>query len=119
MGGLFTLGLLAYRSYRGQPPIPDQVVGPDGEILFTGDEVRDGQKVFLKNGIMQYGAIFGHGGYLGPDYTADYLRRAALAVREFYADRGSDEAAALTRGDFKQNRYDPRTGTLTYTSAQI
>jgi hypothetical protein len=27
---------------------------------------------------MEYGSIFGHGAYLGPDYTADYLRRAAL-----------------------------------------
>jgi len=26
---------------------------------------------------MEYGSIFGHGGYLGPDFTANYLDRAA------------------------------------------
>ena len=45
-------------------------------MLFTGDDVSEGQKVFLHNGLMEYGSAFGHGAYLGPDYTADYLRRA-------------------------------------------
>jgi nitric oxide reductase subunit B len=43
-----------------------------------------GQEVFLKNGLMEYGSIFGHGGYLGPDFTADYLHRAALVSDEHY-----------------------------------
>jgi nitric oxide reductase subunit B len=79
--GFFVLGMLAYRTYSGQPPIPERVVGPGGEVVFTGDEVHEGQKVFLRKGLMQYGSVFGHGGYLGPDYTSDYLRRSALAVR--------------------------------------
>ena len=33
--------------------------------------------MFLNNGLMEYGSVLGHGAYLGPDYTADYLRRAA------------------------------------------
>lgn len=67
---------------------------------------------------MEYGSVFGHGGYLGPDYTADYLRRSALAVRKHYGGRGSDRAAARTVEDFKNNRYDPQTRTLTFTGAQ-
>ncbi len=31
---------------------------------------------------MEYGSIVGHGGYLGPDFTADYLRRSAVFVDE-------------------------------------
>ena len=64
------------------------------------------------------GSIFGHGGYLGPDYTADYLRRAALSVRESYGGGGSDRATAQTVRDFKQNRYDPETQTLQFTGPQ-
>ncbi len=30
---------------------------------------------------MEYGSVFGHGAYLGPDYTADYLRRSSDLVR--------------------------------------
>jgi nitric oxide reductase subunit B len=116
--GFFVLGMLAYRTYSGQPPIPERVVGPGGEVVFTGDDVREGQKVFLRNGLMQYGSIFGHGGYLGPDYTSDYLRRSALAVRESYGGEASDRAASRTMEDFKQNRYDPENRTLEYTGAQ-
>jgi nitric oxide reductase subunit B len=60
----------------------------------------------------------GHGAYLGPDYTADYLRRYALSVRESYGGEGSDEAAVRTVEDFKENRYDPESRTLEFTAAQ-
>src|SRR5215210_3794952 len=116
--GFFLLGLIGYKTYSGQPPIPERVVDPTGHVVFTGENVRDGQKVFLKNGLMQYGSIFGHGGYLGPDYTSDYLRRSALAVRESYGGEASDRAASRTVEDFKQNRYDPENRTLEYTGAQ-
>src|SRR5215211_1941938 len=116
--GFFVLGLLAYRAYSGQPPIPEQVVDQQGNVVFTGEDMVAGQGVFLKNGRMQYGSIFGHGAYLGPDYTADYLRRSALSVRESYGGEGSDRAAASTVEDFKENRYDPESRTLEFTAAQ-
>src|SRR3954470_6291482 len=69
--GFFVMGLLAYRTYSGEAPIPAQVVGPDRKVLFTRQDILNGQQIFLKNGLMEYGSIFGHGAYLGPDYTAD------------------------------------------------
>src|SRR5215211_7575119 len=116
--GFFVLGLLAYWAYSGQPPIPDRVMDPSGRVVFTGEDVTAGQGIFLKNGVMQYGSIFGHGAYLGPDYTADYLRRSALSVRESYGGEGSDEAVVRTVEDFKENRYDPESRTLEFTAAQ-
>src|SRR5829696_999705 len=116
--GFFVLGLLAYRAYSGQPPIPDRVVDPSGRVIFTGEDVTAGQGVFLKNGLMQYGSIFGHGAYLGPDYTADYLRRSALSVRESYGGEDSDVAAVSTVEDFKENRYDSESRTLEFSAAQ-
>src|SRR5215472_2056573 len=61
------LGILAYRTYTDEPPIPSKVIGANGQLLFTGEDVLAGQEVFLKNGLMEYGSIFGHGAYLGPD----------------------------------------------------
>ncbi|HJZ95457.1 MAG TPA: hypothetical protein VKE70_03070, partial [Candidatus Solibacter sp.] len=109
--GFSILGILAYRTYTDAPPIPDRVVSPNGELIFTGDDVKAGQEIFLKNGLMEYGSIFGHGGYLGPDYTADYLHRAAL----FAGEQGDAQGVVA---DFKANRYDGTTGVLTYSAAQ-
>src|SRR4030095_2126690 len=71
--GFFVLGLLAYRTYTDQAPIPGKVARPDGQVLFTRGDVIAGQEIFLPNGLMEYGSIFDHGAYLGPDFTADYL----------------------------------------------
>jgi nitric oxide reductase subunit B len=67
---------------------------------------------------MQYGSIFGHGAYLGPDFTADYLHRAALAVRDRYGGERSDVARSRTIEDFRSNRYSEQTNTLELTPAQ-
>ena len=78
--GVAVLGFLAYRAYTTDPPIADRVVNPDGQVLFTGEDVTKGQQIFLRKGLMEYGSILGHGAYLGPDFTADYLHRAAEIV---------------------------------------
>lgn len=117
--GFFILGLLAYHTYTDEPPIPDKVVGPDGTVLFTGSDVIAGQEVFLKNGLMEYGSIFGHGAYLGPDYTADYLHRAALMAIDYYGGSSTDTARQKVITDFKTNRFDQATSVLTYSAAQV
>jgi nitric oxide reductase subunit B len=114
--GFAVLGLLAYRTYTAEPPIAARTVGPDGTVLFTRADVTEGQQVFLRAGLMEYGSIFGHGAYLGPDFTADYLHRAAeLALRTY---GGSDQARQRVISDFQANRYDSRTDTLTFSGAQ-
>jgi nitric oxide reductase subunit B len=116
--GFFVLGLLAYRTYKADPPIPDRVVDPGGATLFSGEDISAGQQIFLEKGLMEYGSIFGHGAYLGPDYTADYLHRAAQSVERQYGGQGSDSARERTIADFQANRYDADTDTLTYTEPQ-
>ncbi|MGA9592444.1 MAG: hypothetical protein WBS18_05060, partial [Candidatus Acidiferrales bacterium] len=116
--GFLILGMLAYRTYTDEPPIPSRVVGPSGEVLFTGTDVIAGQEVFLRNGLMEYGSIFGHGAYLGPDFTADYLHRAALIAIDHYGGPSSEAAKQQTISDFKTNRYDAGTGVLEYSGAQ-
>jgi nitric oxide reductase subunit B len=67
---------------------------------------------------MEYGSVFGHGAYLGPDYTADYLRRASNLVRDRYGGPTSDAAGRRTIEDMRANRYDVDTGTLRFSAAQ-
>src|SRR5437588_7239099 len=85
---------------------------------FSRQKTSAGQEVFLRNGWMEYGSIFGHGAYLGPDFTADYLHRAALIVLAAYGGE-TDRARAQTIADFTTNRYDSNTDTLTFTAADV
>src|SRR5215469_1630588 len=116
--GFFVLGLLAYRTYTGQAPIPGKVTDAEGHTLFTRADIIGGQEVFLRNGLMEYGSIFGHGAYLGPDFTADYLRRAALIVAATNGEQEVPVPTTLTISDFKTNRYDPASDTLQLSMAQ-
>src|SRR6188472_1697811 len=109
--GFFILGLLAYRTYMAHPPVPRAVTDPQGRVLFTGRDISEGQKVFLHNGLMEYGSAFGHGAYLGPDFTADYLRRSSENVRRALG-------APRTATHFRSNRYDERTKTLRFSADQ-
>jgi nitric oxide reductase subunit B len=127
--GFAVLILLTVKAYQNAPPIPAQVVDPAGAILFTSDDVAAGQQVFLKHGLMDNGTIWGHGGYLGPDFSAQYLHDWALDVADHLAhERFSHSDAELTpeqqatidgavAAELKQNRYDPATGVLTLTAS--
>ena len=55
---------------------------------------------------MEYGSIFGHGAYLGPDFTADYLHRPRRSCSDQLGGSGSDAARQQTVDEFQANRYD-------------
>ena len=115
--GFGILGYLALRVYEDHAPVPERVVSESGEVVFSGADILNGQVAFLTYGLMEYGSIYGHGAYLGPDFTADYLHRSALAMRESYG--GGAEAERRVKQELQANRYDPASGTLTWTSGQI
>lgn len=118
LAGFAVLLYLAYATYKDEPPIPKRVVDPSGQVLFTGDDIHRGQEVFLSNGLMEFGSVFGHGAYLGPDFTADYLHRAADLAQADYGGATSDSARQRTIRDFQANRYDARTSSLRFSAAQ-
>ena len=41
--GFFILGLLAYRTYTSHPPVPTTAVDPQGEVVYTGRDISEGQ----------------------------------------------------------------------------
>jgi nitric oxide reductase subunit B len=68
--GFAMLILLTFTAYRNAPPGPSRVGDTSGAVVFTGDDIRSGQSVFLE---YDKGTIWGHGGYLGPDFGATVL----------------------------------------------
>lgn len=118
--GFAVLGYLAARIISGSPPVPKEVQASGGEVLFTRADIQAGQHLFQKYGLMQYGTIYGHGAYLGPDFTAEALHREGEAMLTFYRGQGmSDaEARARVRRELKRNAYDPATGVLAFSAGE-
>jgi len=115
---------IAGRAYDHAPPIPGKVVTAQGETLFTGEDILAGQEVFLRYGLMENGSIWGHGAYLGPDFSAEYLHTLAVDTGDHLAQLiygrplsglSPVEAAAVTAEIvtlLKENRYVPEQDTL-------
>ena len=130
IAGFSILLYVAVQSYHNAPPIPDKVVDPQGNILFTSANIKAGQEVFLKYGLMEHGTLMGHGAYIGPDYTAEYLHNNTLSLQDLIANKRykltfkkltEDQKTSITsdvQSMLHQNKYDASTGTLTYTAAE-
>jgi nitric oxide reductase subunit B len=119
------LGWVGSEIYLSAPPIPRQVASIDGDVIFTEGQVPNGQQAWLSAGGQQLGSVWGHGSYLAPDWSADWLHREALALRaiwsqkEFgkpYEEVGVERQAALDarlRQEMRKNTWDARAGTIT------
>lgn len=131
IAGFSTLIFMGHETSTQAPPIPDKVLDPSGNTVFTGADILAGQSVFQKFGLMDVGSIFGHGAYNGPDFSADFLHRASvisldrLAKQKF--GKPFDQLNAGEQGDlkgglaseFKENRYHPETKALSWTENQV
>ena len=125
-------GLIAITSlaYRNAPPVPEQVLDAQGSVVFGGEDIREGQTVFLKYGLMANGSIWGHGAYLGPDFSAQALHQLgehtaqALAQQRFghpFAALNGLQQASVTAeaaATLKRNRYDAASQTLQFSDAE-
>jgi nitric oxide reductase subunit B len=72
--------LLGQQIYQQAPPIPEAVKSQSGETLFTRADIETGQNIWQSIGGMEQGSIWGHGSYLAPDWSADWLHREAEAL---------------------------------------
>ncbi|HWW70014.1 MAG TPA: nitric-oxide reductase large subunit, partial [Duganella sp.] len=71
------LGWVGAEIYLTAPPIPKQIVSADGDVLFDEGQVDRGQQAWLSAGGQQLGTVWGHGSYVAPDWSADWLHREA------------------------------------------
>src|SRR4051812_44267653 len=118
------LAYLGYQIYLTAPPIPKSVVTTEGQVLFTGEQVQHGQQVWLASGGQQQGSVWGHGAYVAPDWSADWLHREATALqalrsKEIASDRSGLTTAqrgavdAALKDEMRRNTYDAVTGKVT------
>jgi len=126
--GMAVLIFISASAYKDAPPIPNMVVDTAGRTVFTGADILAGQEVFLRYGLMANGTIWGHGAYLGPDFSAQYLHTLGEHTADSVAERmfrapvsklASDElgvVAAEVTTILKKNRYDSAARVLVYTS---
>ena len=94
VASFLVLGWIGVRIYQEAPPIPREVVTTDGTVVVPPGDVEAGQNVWQSMGGMELGSIWGHGSYVAPDWTADWLHREALFVLEEWARAGGSSAFA-------------------------
>ncbi|HPZ98841.1 MAG TPA: nitric-oxide reductase large subunit, partial [Phycisphaerae bacterium] len=124
VGSFAVLGYYGWEIYQQAPPIPERVVTTDGRVLWTGQQIRDGQNVWQSMGGQEVGTVWGHGAYVAPDWSADRLHREAVWILDEwartekgkpYTELGEDEQAGLKarlQKELRTNTYDPATGDL-------
>ncbi|SHI84316.1 nitric-oxide reductase large subunit [Pseudozobellia thermophila] len=112
--------------YQKQPPIPELVrVKGTGEIVYTKEDIQVGQNVWESIGGMEVGSIWGHGSYVAPDWTADWIHKEAVFLLEYWSETDFNQAynsldvenkaaikARLIK-DIKTNTFDKTNNTLT------
>lgn len=119
------LGYYGYEIYQKAPPVPDKIILTDNTIIFTGQEIKDGQNVWQSIGGQEVGSIWGHGAYVAPDWTADWLHREALFIldklsqaeyQQNYSTLSKEQQAVMKirlQNEIRMNTYDATTKTIT------
>jgi nitric oxide reductase subunit B len=121
------LGWVGVRVYREAPPLPERVLTTEGREIVAAGEISRGQNVWQAMGGMQVGSVWGHGSYVAPDWSADWLHREAVFILEdwarsrhgrAYEQLGAPEQAALRAelsAGLRENTYDAGSRTLSIT----
>nr|WP_033827679.1 nitric-oxide reductase large subunit [Bacillus andreraoultii] len=117
--------------FKNQAPIPEKVIGANGEVLMTDSSILGGQAVFQKYGLMDYGTLLGNGSYMGPDYTAEALKVYTEGMQDYHAkadydslykDLNESEQAVIKDKvikEMRENRFNKDESTLYLTVAQV
>ncbi|MBC7968395.1 MAG: nitric-oxide reductase large subunit [Fuerstia sp.] len=119
------LGWIGTRIYEGAPPIPEKVVTTSGQVVIDAGEIQAGQNVWQSLGGMEVGSIWGHGSYVAPDWTADWLHRESVFILNRWANADYSKDFDLLDEEeqgklvgrltklMRTNTYDPASQTVT------
>jgi len=125
VASFLVLSWIGTRIYQEKPPLPDKVVTTSGDVVIASGDIQAGQNVWQALGGMEVGSIWGHGSYVAPDWTADWLHREAMFILNRWAqdefggefDKLSAEQQAQLSGRLtkflRSNTYDPTTDAVT------
>ena len=124
------VGMIGYQTYNDAPPMAD-FVSVNGDAVITKKSIEQGQIVFHKYALMEYGSFFGDGAQRGPDFTAEALHKVSLFMNDYYTSKFNEEKgvaaddmqtkviAEQVREELKINRYDKKTNSITLSDAQV
>jgi nitric oxide reductase subunit B len=130
LGSFAVLGTVGHKMISQAPPIPD-VYSADDQLLFTGSTITDGQGVWQSIGGQEVGTIWGHGAYVAPDWSADWLHRESELLLDTWARRegaasfsalGTEQQAGLKARlamAIRTNTYDAKTNRVTLSSDRV
>ncbi|MFA6596107.1 MAG: nitric-oxide reductase large subunit [Ignavibacteriaceae bacterium] len=125
------LSWVGVKIYQQKPPIPEKFITESGELVFTKSDIQDGQNIWQAMGGMEVGSVWGHGSYVAPDWTADWLHREAIIVLDIWAKQlyekefnklSTEQQSALkTRlaETFRKNTYNAETGIITINNTRL
>jgi len=71
IAGVMTIGI---HTYTETPPIP-AFISIEKKVVYSKEDILNGQAVFQKYALMEYGSMFGDGAERGPDFTAGALHQ--------------------------------------------
>ena len=125
------LSYLGREIYNVAPPIPERVITEDGKDVITGQEIKDGMNVWQSIGGQELGTVWGHGSYVAPDWSADWLHREAVYILNIFSQQRfnqpyeklplEDQAMlkALLQKELRKNTYNNKTGDLVISSVRV
>lgn len=118
--------------YQTQPPIPEKVIVKEtGEVIYTKKDIQTGQNVWESIGGMEVGSIWGHGSYVAPDWTADWIHKEAVFMLDAWAKTDFNteyekldvekKAALKARliNEVKVNSFNAKDQTITISKARL
>lgn len=119
------LGYYGYQIYQESPPVPKSIITDNNQVIFTEQEIKDGQNIWQSIGGQEVGSVWGHGAYVAPDWTADWLHREALFILNVFAQNdfntsyeklNDEQQAALQvrlQNELRPNTYNEASQTIT------
>ncbi|MFA5834412.1 MAG: nitric-oxide reductase large subunit [Bacteroidota bacterium] len=125
------LGWVGVRIYQQAPPIAERVVTTDGTVMIPAGDISTGQNVWQAMGGMEVGSVWGHGSYVAPDWTADWLHRELVFILNEWAQSSFGKSYDALDGEhraqlharlesmIRKNTYDPATKTITVDSVRL
>jgi nitric oxide reductase subunit B len=105
------VGIIGYETYHEAPPIPD-FVNENGDMIFSEKEILDGQAVFQRLALMDYGSMFGDGANRGPDFTAQALHEITTYLNDYYGNQPDLSKMAYlgvreqVKRELRENKYE-------------
>ena len=119
--------MVGVHTYTEAPPIPTYISVKE-EVVFSKDDIMNGQIVFQKYALMEYGSMFGDGADRGPDFTAEALHLISQYMKDYYQSKFQDNvnSGLLKKGiaeqvkiELKANRYNSNNNNVSLTEGQV